>query len=208
MRYHNELALTGQINDIGSFTRTNVDQSQRLGVELSGMAQPVKGLTVSANATFSQNKVKDFTSYVPDWDTGGQVEVHYSNTDLAFSPSIIAGGEVAFDFLNNGFSNHKNQNLTLALSGKYVGKQYLDNTSSDTRKMDGYFTSDLRLNYQLNNTFFKKLAFTFLVRNLFDAQYVSNGYMYQYYSNGTSHDSNAYYPQAGVNVMAGVVVGF
>mgnify|MGYP003320333685 CR=1 FL=1 len=42
-----------------------------------------------ANITLSQNKVAAFTEYIDNWDTWGQEKVEHTNTDLAFSPSVI-----------------------------------------------------------------------------------------------------------------------
>src|SRR5690606_38013079 len=36
MNYKNQLVLTGELNDVGSPVRTNVDKSYRAGIELSG----------------------------------------------------------------------------------------------------------------------------------------------------------------------------
>ena len=36
MIYDNQLVLTGQINDVGAYTRTNIDYSERMGLELEG----------------------------------------------------------------------------------------------------------------------------------------------------------------------------
>ena len=33
MHYNDQLVLTGQINDVGDYTRTNVDKSHRAGIE-------------------------------------------------------------------------------------------------------------------------------------------------------------------------------
>ena len=36
MHYKDQLVLTGQINDVGAYTRTNIPKSYRMGIELQG----------------------------------------------------------------------------------------------------------------------------------------------------------------------------
>jgi len=95
MDYTDQLVLTGELNDVGAALRTNVASSYRAGVEFMFAVQPMRRLTWRANATFSSNKVNDFTEYVDDWDTWGQRAIAHGTTDLAFSPAVIAGSELA-----------------------------------------------------------------------------------------------------------------
>src|SRR5690606_13668896 len=73
MNYRNQLILTGKINDVGTYTRTNVDKSYRAGIELSGSATPNDWFHIAANATWSQNKIQNFEEYIDDYDNGGQL---------------------------------------------------------------------------------------------------------------------------------------
>ena len=36
MNYKDQLVLTGKINDVGAYTRTNIPKSYRMGIELQG----------------------------------------------------------------------------------------------------------------------------------------------------------------------------
>ncbi|MEJ7671196.1 MAG: TonB-dependent receptor [Chitinophagaceae bacterium] len=72
MYYRNQLVLTGKINDVGAYTRTNTPSSYRLGIELQGKANILPWLNASANIAFSKNKIKNFTEYIDDYDNGGQ----------------------------------------------------------------------------------------------------------------------------------------
>ena len=36
MQYKDQLVLTGKINDVGAYTRTNIPNSYRMGIELQG----------------------------------------------------------------------------------------------------------------------------------------------------------------------------
>ena len=68
MLYKNELVLTGKINDVGEYTRTNTPRSWRLGMEFQGSFKPAAWIQASGNLTISENKISDYTSYVDDYD--------------------------------------------------------------------------------------------------------------------------------------------
>ncbi|MEO6537451.1 MAG: TonB-dependent receptor plug domain-containing protein, partial [Ferruginibacter sp.] len=86
MLYKDQLVLTGKINDVGSYTRTNIAKSYRAGIELQGAAEFLDWLSASGNISFSRNKIKNFTEYIDDYDNGGQQTKFYSKPDIAFSP--------------------------------------------------------------------------------------------------------------------------
>jgi iron complex outermembrane receptor protein len=195
MYYHNQLVNTGKINDVGSYTRTNAPISYRAGVELQGDAIITKWLNAFANLTLSQNKIKDFTEYVDDYDNGGQKQNVYHNTDISFSPDVVGAAGINFIPVKNGEIN---------LQSKYVGRQYLDNTSHISRSIDPYFIENVKLSYTLHQKTFKEVNFIFQVNNVFDKMYESNGYTYNYIYGGEFTVENYYYPMAGINFMAAI----
>lgn len=201
MYYHNQLVLTGKVNDVGAYTRTNVPESYRAGLELQGSVLPVWWLRISANATVSQNKIISFTEFVDDYDNGGQLAIDRGTTDIAFSPNIISAGGITLMPLRNA---PKGQTLELDIMGKYVGRQCLDNTSNTARQIEAYGLCDIRLRYSIATKPFKDLGFNIAVNNLLNTAYVSNGYTYSYYYNDATTTENFYYPQAGVNFLAGI----
>ncbi|MCW5921282.1 MAG: TonB-dependent receptor [Saprospiraceae bacterium] len=179
MQYRDQLVLDGRLNDVGAYIRTNVPDSYRAGVELEASGNIGSRLTLTGNAAFSQNKVKEFTEYRDNWDTGEQEVFKYSNTDLAFSPSVTARGE-AFVVILKGSKNL----LSASLSGKYVGQQFLDNTSNENTVLPGFFFSDLRLNWDLQKVVGEKLSLIVSANNLFDKKYSPNGWAYRFVSEG------------------------
>ena len=218
MLYQDQLVLTGNINDVGAPIRTNVPHSYRLGVELTGTVSLAKKLTLEANATLSQNKIKNFTEYIDNWDTWGQEAVEHGTTDIAFSSNLIAFGRLNYDVLKN-----ENQQLTVALAGKHVGRQYIDNTSNENTVLDAYTTGELQFRYILKPKFVEELSFNLLINNLFDARYSANAWTYRYISagydgrpddpytrleGGDVYNLTGFYPQAGRNFLAGVSVRF
>ncbi|MGE5519786.1 MAG: TonB-dependent receptor [Candidatus Dadabacteria bacterium] len=195
MKYKDQLVLTGKINDVGAYTRTNIPDSYRMGVELQGSATATQWLKASANLTLSRNKVKNFNEYIDDYDNGGQKFNSYKETDISFSPSVTGAATITLLPLKH---------ISLDLLSKYVGKQYLDNTSNESRKLNPYFTEDAMLTYSIERAPFKNINVIFQVINLFGKKYEPNGYTYSYYSNNELATENYYYPMAGTNWRVGL----
>jgi len=205
MRYNNQLVLTGQINDVGAYTQTNVSKSYRAGIELIGAVKPTDWVNISANATFSQNKIGSFIEYLDNWDNGGQNTVNHSNTDIAFAPNVVATGTVTFA----PFYNYpKGKTFEIGISEKYVGKQYLDNTSNNARAIDAYNYCNLLLRYSIKTKPFKELGFSLMMNNILNAKYNTNGWTYAYLSNQSLVTQNHYFPQAGFHFFGGITVKF
>ncbi|MCO5266545.1 MAG: TonB-dependent receptor [Lentimicrobium sp.] len=198
MSYRDQLVLTGEINDVGAAVMTNVPVSYRTGTELSASYIISKKLKASANLTLSSNKIKDFTEFVDDWDNwGAQIENKIGKTDLAFSPATVAGASVEWSFLK-GFG--------LNLNGKYVSRQFIDNTASDERSLDPYFVSNLRLSWAIEPDFMRGLEINLNINNLFNTEYETNAWVYRYYYDGSYGKYDGYFPQAGINFMAGLTL--
>ena len=214
MNYDNQLIKTGEINDVGYFTSENVKSSFRRGIELEGSVLLSKKLAWAANMTLSENKIDSFIQYIDSWDTGGQEEVIYTNTDLAFSPSIIWASQLTYNFEDN---------FSLDFITKYVGEQFIDNSSSNDRKLDDYLVNNLRVTYDLKSKIFNYARVSLQINNLFDEEYVSNAWIYRFVSDGydPSEDDHyvtqgsdggynmaGYFPEATRNYLVGLTLGF
>lgn len=199
MHYHDQLVLTGRINDVGAYTRTNIPKSYRAGIELQGKTKVASWLNISANMTFSENKIKDFTEYIDDYDNGGQQTKFYSKTNISFSPSVIAGGSTNFIPVKNG---------EISLLSKYVGRQYLDNTAQRSRSLNPYYVQDIRLSYLLEKKIFKETNIIVQFNNVFNKKYEPNGYSFSYIYGGELTTENYYFPMAGFNFMLGLNLRF
>lgn len=195
MLYKNQLILTGQINDVGAYTRVNVPNSYRMGIELQGKAIIANWINAGANLTFSKNKIKRSDEYLDDYDNGGQIAISHKNTDISFSPSVISGITVNLIPVKNG---------EITLLGKYVSRQYLDNTQDVMRSLHPYFTQDVRFTYTIKNKLFNELNVIAAVYNVFNKKYEPNGYTFSYIYSGKKTTENYYFPIAGTNFMAGV----
>jgi iron complex outermembrane recepter protein len=184
MNYTDQLVLTGKLDNVGNPVRANVGKSYRTGVEVSGLIRFFDALTWNANVSVSANRNKD---YVLDPESGKA-----RNTDIILSPSIIAGSQLAW----NVFPGFQATLLT-----KFVGKQYLDNSETESLTLDPYLVNDVRLSYTIRPKNIRAIDLSVLVNNVFDEKYESNGATY---GDGVAY----YFPQAGINVLGMVTVKF
>ena len=203
MLYKNQLVLTGAIDNVGAPVRATSGKSYRLGLEIDADIKISNHFSVRPNIALSNNKNTDFVSSV----NGSLTDL--GNTDISFSPSIIAGNALVFNPM---------ENLQFSFLSKYVGKQYMSNLNSIVSKNDvleGYFTSDFNFTYILKTkAVFSEVVFTGLVNNIFNKEYVDRGYYYTYDdtwsapNQTTTLDGAGYYPQATRNFLVGVTLKF
>jgi iron complex outermembrane recepter protein len=201
MNYKNQLVLTGELNDVGASVRTNVPNSYRMGLELDALLKLDEKLQWSANLTVSKNKIRKFIEVLYDYrvnfDEYNTIENEYTNTDISFSSNVIAGSALSFLPMKGA---------EITLLSKYVGKQYLDNTSNNKRSIPEYFVNDVRLAYTWKPSFAREIVFSFLANNILDELYESNGYTWGYMGGGETYRENYYYPQAGRNYMGMIAI--
>lgn len=198
MQYRDQLVLSGKLDDVGNPIPTNVKDSYRRGVEVMTAASFLNDrLRASGNVTFSQNRVKNYVDYVFDYDTYSERATAYNSTTIAYSPSVIGAVTLEAEVVKG---------LRVALLGKHVGRQYLDNTATAARALDPYTVVDARLRYLRPVRFagLREVEAAVLVANVLSEQYESNGYTYGWYSEGARVDFNYLYPQAPRNLLATV----
>ena len=204
MLYKDQLTPSGDLSSSGYALMENVDRSYRIGVELAAGYRFTKWFSLDGNLTLSQNKILDYT--FTDFNDGDSVMVSYTkNTNLSFSPSIVGAAIATFKPFNGA---------KLQVIGKYVGKQYCDNTSREVYALDPYFLLNLRASYAWQLKGGQEIRFSLAVNNLTNHQYRLNAWVGDWvddYSSETTYyyfHSRAYLQQPGINFMAGVSVGF
>ncbi len=190
MDYKDQLVLTGKINDVGAYTRTNVPKSYRAGVELQLKYALSKKYITTYSVTFSQNKIKEFTEYIDDYDQYTQVAIQHKNTNIALSPSLTT---------NRTFNWKPNDKLSFFWTTKYISKQFLDNTQNESRILDSYLLNDINAHWTILNKAKYTMLLQLYANNILDVQYAPNGYTYSYIYDRTTTTSNNYYPMAGRN---------
>lgn len=199
MYYIDQLVLTGEINDVGGAIMTNVDESYRTGIEFSLGYSPFEKLKANANITLSRNKVKDFTEYVDNWDTWGQESKNLGETDLSFSPNLIANASISYEIFKNFIAEYKIN---------VVGRQYIDNTSNKDRSLDPYNVGDLKFSFSFKTKAIKQVNINLLINNILNHEYESNAWVYRYMYGGEEYAMDGYFPQAGINLLGGITLNF
>ena len=210
MSYNNQLVKTGEINDVGESVHSNIKDSYRQGLEIESSINISPRLQWNGNICLSKNKIISHNDHIDNWDNWGAELTHYENTDIAFSPNIIASAEI----------NYGIKNIEAAWIIKHVGKQYIDNTQSEERILDAYSINNLLLSYDLKFKNIKTASIRLQINNILDHQYANRAWVYRFISEGwdprgsdpyinkdsDGYNMTGYFPQAGRNYMLGFSV--
>ncbi len=215
MDYRHQLVPTGRLNDVGEYVRSNVNDSYRLGLELSAGYQLRKSWQLQGNLALSRARIASYTEFVDNYSTGQQEMLVREDVPIGFSPNIISNFGVLYAHqLRQG-------TLELDLWANTVSEQYLDNAGSEAARLDGYGRLDFEARYRLTRDKGPQAVFMLQLQNLLNNNPATNGYSYRYFSPGfdplpgdpysavedPSRDlyvGTGYYPQAGFQVLAGI----
>ncbi len=212
MEYWDMLLETGRLSSSGYAIKENVPRSYRRGLELAAAWKAAPWLRLDANTTLSLNKIENYTAYVQEidewWDELGTTQAfEYGKTTMLMSPSVTGMVQVSV----NPFVNASNslKTTSLSINGKFVGKQYLDNTGREEMAVPSYFVSNLSLTHEfkLNSGF---LGLSAYVNNLLNSEYYASGWRWEYVYQGTRDMETGVgvYPQATRNFMVKVSYRF
>lgn len=201
MDFSDEIALTGELSEIGLPLRRNVESSYRRGIELDLRWLVARDWALTTSANFSDNRIDEWTQFFDVFDedfnwVGSEARV-FTDVEPLLTPEIV---------INQGVEWTPGA-WDLALIGRYVDTSYLDNTGSDALVAPSYFNLDLRASVTLNRLrSLGRPTITLYVNNVFDKvdQY-PGGYSWQYISRDSGGDTVAgipyYYPLATRNIM-------
>ena len=210
MDYENQLVQTGKLNNVGASIMMNVPKSYRMGIEFSAQAQIIEGLKWGGNVVLSENKIKAFTEYIENWswdkddpnnEANGprQYINNLGTTKIAFSPRITVASRFEIQPISK---------LTASINSRYVGKQFIDNTSNSARQLDDYLVNDLILRYSINTKKGLLIELGAQVNNFLNENYIANAWTYSYVYGNIRDVLDGYYPQAGRHYMGQVVLKF
>ena len=205
MDYNNQMVQTGKLSDSGYKILENVKNSYRAGIELETQIPISPHFRFDANATFSKNIIKDYTAFYDVYDSYydklvRQDSEDLGSTDISFSPNVIGMGSLTYT---------PKKKLSFNLMGKYVGKQYYDNTSKDEHSLDAYFISNFMAGYTFSKSQFGEIDLQFMVNNLFNKEYIANAWVAtDRLEDGQSFVYKGLFPQATRNFMGRVTVRF
>lgn len=185
MLYKNQLVLTGRLNDKGYPIRNNSGDSYRMGIEVDANVTLSDKWSWQPNIALSKNKNVKFQVQE------GSNFVNLGNTNISFSPEIVAASALTFVPI---------EKFMISLQSKFVGEQYMTNTDNPDAKLKSYFVNNLLLSYEINPVkVCRSILFSLTTNNIFNAKYVAYG---------SYSDSATYFPQAEISFLAGMTISF
>ena len=209
MEFQDEIALTGELSEVGLPLRRNVDSSYRRGVELELKWMPMPNWSVLHSLNVSRNRIREWTQFYDVYDQQGNwvgsEPVTYDDVRPLLTPELM---------LNLGVE-WTDRDTSIGLMGRYVAESQLDNTGLSQFQTPSFTNLDLRASQSLSRWVQDLDArVTLFVNNLLDnPDQLPSGYSYQFLTrDGAGKDSfdgiPFYYPLATRNLVVSLQVGF
>jgi iron complex outermembrane receptor protein len=160
MEFTDEIVKSGQVDRFGQPITGNAQRTRHLGIELAGQGAIAEHFEFGGNVTVSRNRFVRHT----DYSTGAPVSLN--KNPIAGFPDVLANVRLTY----------RVENLSLSLSGRFVGKQYTDNFKDEANTVDPFFVSDGFVSYKLTNVFGDvSIEAKLQVNNVFDRLYAAYG---------------------------------
>ena len=209
MEFRDEIALTGELSEVGLPLRRNVDRSYRRGVEIDLKWMPLPNWTVLHSLNLSRNRIKKWTQFYDVFDEQGSwiggEPIVYGNVRPLLSPQLLFNLGVEW----------ANRNTSVGLQGRYVAESQLDNTGLSQFKAPSFTSLDLRASQSLGRWFGESdTRITLFVNNVLNNRdQFPSGYSYQFLvRDGAGMDRldgiPFYYPLATRNFVVSLQFGF
>jgi len=199
MNFHNEIASTGELSPIGLLLRRNVDRSYRRGLELEYTWQAMPRLKLRGNATLSRNRIHTWTQFYDVYDAAGNIvgsqPITFHDVNPILTPTMI---------VNQSIEYAPSSSLIFGVTGRHVGRSYLDNTNNGAFIAPGFTTLEANAAIALSHGVSLRLQVNNLTNN---KRVFPSGYSYLFLTpDRTIEGISYYYPQATRN--ATVMVDF
>ena len=207
MEYKDQLVSTGKLSETGYVIKENIPQSYRRGIELSAAWQVSSVFQAAANFTLSANKLKNYTCWVDtydndsDWNPVEQTSVFYESSHLTLSPGVIGMAKLTAHPFKN--CSRPLESTAFSLGGKYIGEQFMDNSSSEAAKVPAYFTMSLNASHKFKVSDNSQIELSLCIDNLLNNKYYSYGWIYtaKFLNGAADYVEHGIYPQAERNFM-------
>lgn len=209
MEFRDEIALTGELSEVGLPLRRNVERSYRRGVELDLRWMPYPNWSVTQSLNLSRNRIQEWTQFYDVFDeTGawiGSEPITYDDVRPLLTPEVL---------LNVGLE-WSNRDTTLSLMGRYVSASQLDNTGLSEFQTPSFTNVDITAAQSLGRWLHGVDArLTLFVNNVIDNQdQLPSGYSYQFLLRDSAGMDQLdgipyYFPLATRSVIVSLEVGF
>ncbi len=199
MNFHNEIASAGELSPIGLLLRRNVDRSYRRGIEIEYGWKPVQRWKLRGNANLSRNSIHTWTQFYDVYDAAGNIAgsqpITFHDVNPVLTPAMIVNQTIEYT---------PSSTITLGLTGRHVGRSYLDNTNNGAFVAPAFTTLESNAAFAMSHN----TSIHLQVNNLLNNKRVfPSGYSYLFLTPARTIEGTAYYyPQATRN--ATVMVDF
>lgn len=205
MEFTNEIALTGELSNIGLPIRTNVDDSYRRGIEVDLRWRFAREWTLLHSLNLSRNRIASWTQYYDVFNSQGawigSEPIVFTNVRPLLSPEAIA----------NVGAEWSRGSTAVSVMGRYVSESQLDNTGLSEFRTPSFTSVDVHATVSLGRWWPSGgPRLNVFVNNLFsNDDQLPSGYSYQYISrDSTGRDSFEgtpfFYPLATRNIIVSV----
>lgn len=210
MEFEDEIALSGELSEIGLPVRRNTPSSYRRGLELELDWRARPDLRLWGVASISRNRLSAWTQYYDVYDADGawmdSVSRVHEDVPPLLTPQAIVNANAEWT---------PRREIGLALSGRWVDSAQLDNTGSGDFTTPSYFSLDGQLTLSLGGLVARgEPRLRVQVTNILDDDRIwPSGYSYQFFVAGgggqlTPAGSSYYYPLATRSVYVTLDVTF
>jgi iron complex outermembrane receptor protein len=210
MDFRDEIALSGELSDIGLPVRRNVPRSYRRGFELQLDWRPSPAWRVLGTANLSRNRIDEWTQfydvYGPGWEWVENVAVVHRDVPPLLTPEVLLNGAVDWA---------PSRDLALRLGARWVAESQLDNTGNPDFRTPSWFNLDGQLTFSLGRWVKRgEPRIRVQATNLLgDERIWPSGYSYLYFNRGADgldvlDGTSYYYPLATRSVYVTLDVAF
>lgn len=194
MEFHDEIAATGELSDIGLPLRRNVDRSYRRGIELSDSWQIAPKLRLEGNANVSRNRIHQWTQFYDVYDAAGNIvgsrPVDSFDVNPLLTPSVLVNQAIEYTPVSR---------LMVGAAGRYASRSFLDNTNNNAFTTPSFFVVDTNASLRI----WRSAELQLQVNNVFNRKrFFPSGYDYVFFTpDGTLGGISYFYPQATRNAV-------
>lgn len=165
MDFRNEIAPIGALSYIGSPLSKNVASSYRRGIEADVTYRGIPRWLLSANATESVNRIREYT------DSTGDVPITYHNVEPLLTPRFQSFGRAQFS---------ATRSIDIAVQGRYQSVAFLQNTSDRRYVLPAAFDMDASVAWRIGQNELLVRANNLTNSKKYGSGYASDGVSYYY----------------------------
>ncbi|MBX7162617.1 MAG: TonB-dependent receptor plug domain-containing protein [Saprospiraceae bacterium] len=192
MNYFDLLGYSGKLNQVGEPIRINLQNALRSGVECDLTYKPRWGESYFSFQK-SIHRIQEYLFSYPVYDDDFNVirnqEIEVKNAPLAYSPETMMFFSQSLKW--KGIKSWKTD-FSIGYEHKFVGQQYLDNSGRNSVQIPSFNYGNFFILVDGSKWFKNPLSLKFVLNNVWDQRYFSNGWTYTYGTVNPIEDNDPY----------------